>query len=134
MPKAYEIVFIDADETLFDFERAKDEALRECFAGIGLELAPDAIRDYDEINEGMWRLVEQGRMEKARLRSERFRLLFRAARHRRRGPSLQRGLHRCPGPRGPTSCRAPRSSAPTSGRNTGSRSSPTASRKCRSRA
>jgi 2-haloacid dehalogenase len=76
MTKPYEIVFIDADETLFDFERARDEALRACFAGIGLELTPDAIRDYDEINEGMWRLVEQGKMEKERLRSERFRVLF----------------------------------------------------------
>ena len=76
MPKAYGIVFIDADETLFDFERAKDEALRACFAGIGLELTADAIRDYDEINEGMWRLVERGEMEKGRLRSERFRVLF----------------------------------------------------------
>ena len=76
MPKAYKIVFIDADETLFDFERAKDEALRECFAGVGIVLTEGMIRGYDEINEGMWRLLEQGRIDKDRLRSERFRLLF----------------------------------------------------------
>jgi 2-haloacid dehalogenase len=75
MPK-YEVMFLDADETLFDFKKAEGWALLEAFGLRGLPLDDDVALAYSEINEGLWRRVERGELDQRSLRSERFRLLF----------------------------------------------------------
>jgi 2-haloacid dehalogenase len=74
--KKYDVVFLDADETLFDFRKAEDWALREAFARRGLPLGEDAALAYAEINQGLWRRLERGELDQRTIRSERFRLLF----------------------------------------------------------
>jgi 2-haloacid dehalogenase len=75
MPK-YEVVLLDADETLFDFKKAESWALREAFEARGLGLDEGACAAYEEINASLWRRIERGELDQRRLRSERFRLLF----------------------------------------------------------
>jgi 2-haloacid dehalogenase len=75
MPK-YEVVLLDADETLFDFRKAEGWALREAFRQRGRALTDGAAAAYDEINAGLWRRLERGELDQRTIRSERFRLLF----------------------------------------------------------
>jgi 2-haloacid dehalogenase len=75
MPK-YSVVFLDADETLFDFRKAEGWALNEAFRRRGLSLTDGAGAAYDEINAGLWRRLERGELDQRTIRSERFRLLF----------------------------------------------------------
>jgi len=72
----YELVFIDADETLFDFKRAESEALSGAFGQFGLEASEDSLREYEEVNKRLWAALERGEIDQARLKVERFRLLF----------------------------------------------------------
>jgi len=72
----YELVFLDADETIFDFKRAESYAVGQAFDQFGLELTQRAALDYEEINKGLWRIFEKGEMEQEFLKVERFRLLF----------------------------------------------------------
>jgi len=76
MPKPYTLVFLDADETLFDFRRAEEFALARSFEESGLTLTDRAAQEYERINIDLWRRLEHGEIDQQSLRSERFRLLF----------------------------------------------------------
>ena len=76
--KKYSGVLLDADNTLFDYDRAEAEALAETLA----EAAPnvsrgEAIEAYHSINAGYWKLFEQGKIDSAGLQSGRWVDLFR---------------------------------------------------------
>ncbi len=72
----YELIFLDADETLFDFRKAEGYALAASFDEYCLELSDAVFRDYDEINKALWKRLELGETDQASLKIERFRLLF----------------------------------------------------------
>jgi 2-haloacid dehalogenase len=74
--KDYELVFLDADETIFDFSRAESYALEETFRQYGLDATQDSLSAYHEINKELWERLEKGEMDQPRLKSERFRLLL----------------------------------------------------------
>jgi 2-haloacid dehalogenase len=76
--KNYGGVLLDADNTLFDYDRAEAEALDETFAETAPE-APrrEAVEAYHAINAGYWKLYEQGRIDSAGLQSGRWVDLFR---------------------------------------------------------
>lgn len=76
--KKYDGVLLDADNTLFDYDRAEAEALDETLA----EAAPkaprgEAVEAYHAINAGYWKLYEQGKIDSAGLQSGRWVDLFR---------------------------------------------------------
>lgn len=75
--KNYDLVFMDADETLFDFRRAEAFALAHAFGQCGLEATGGIVAGYNEINKGLWRQFERGETDQVTLKVERFRLLFR---------------------------------------------------------
>ena len=61
--KRYAGVLLDADNTLFDYDRAEAEALEETLA----ETAPEAprretVEAYHAMNAGYWKLYEQGKI------------------------------------------------------------------------
>jgi 2-haloacid dehalogenase len=72
----YDLVFLDADDTLFDFGRAEKFALERSFSQFGLRPSESAFLDYDEINKGLWRQLERGETVQEKLKKDRFRLLF----------------------------------------------------------
>jgi YjjG family noncanonical pyrimidine nucleotidase len=74
--KKYDLILIDADETLFDFRKTEGEALARTLAAAGLDPAGPAAEAYHEINAELWRRLERGEIDQPRLRVERFRLLF----------------------------------------------------------
>ena len=68
----YTTVLFDADGTLFDFLRAEKEAL--CETLLSFEIIPDdeRIAVYSDINDGLWKALERGEIEKDVLRYKRF--------------------------------------------------------------
>jgi putative hydrolase of the HAD superfamily len=75
-PKRYEGFILDADNTLFDFDRAERDALGEALLASGYETFPEAaFCHYHRINEELWKLFERGAMVQDQLRVERFRRL-----------------------------------------------------------
>ncbi len=67
---------LDADNTIFDYDRAEREALSAALAEAGVE-ATDGVREaYRVINDGLWRAFEQGIVTQDALRLERFRRLI----------------------------------------------------------
>ena len=71
----YKGIFIDADDTLFDFQTGEHVA-----AGRMLEFLrysdPGALTAYQEINAALWRDLEKGLTTQAKLKVRRFELLM----------------------------------------------------------
>ena len=63
---------LDADMTLFDFEKAERFALREACARFGIEISVKESALYHEINEALWRKLERGETTQAALQIQRF--------------------------------------------------------------
>lgn len=72
----YDIVLWDVDQTLLDFKRSEDYAVRHCFRLFGLEADDGIVARYSEINEGYWRKIETGAMGKKEALQGRFADLF----------------------------------------------------------
>jgi YjjG family noncanonical pyrimidine nucleotidase len=76
--KPYDLVFIDADETLLDFRKAERHALLNAFGQYGVESTEEIALAYEEINAAIWKRLEKGEIDQERLKVERFRMLFEA--------------------------------------------------------
>ena len=71
--KKYKYLLFDADNTLFDFDRAEHDAFLMLDA-----LCPGAFTEatysaYHEINRNVWHMLERGEITKNELKTERFR-------------------------------------------------------------
>lgn len=74
--KSYRWVLFDADHTLFDFDRASEEALAEVLAQHGYGWEDGMYPDYKRINVQCWTEYEQGKITRDTLVYERFRRYF----------------------------------------------------------
>ncbi len=74
--KQYTHLLIDADETLYDFEKTERLALEKVFAHYHKELTENIKMRYESINKALWEEVEAGVMTQFKLRTERFKRLF----------------------------------------------------------
>lgn len=72
----YTWLFFDADDTLFDYSRAENNALTATAEEFGLAGVPGLMPAYHAINQAIWIEFEQGKIDALRLRSERFARLF----------------------------------------------------------
>lgn len=69
----YNILLFDADNTILDFDKAEEQALKRAFAESGLHFDDDALTVYRRNNMRQWRLFEQGVIrEKSEVLSSRF--------------------------------------------------------------
>ena len=74
--KRYDVLLLDADETLFDFRRAEAEALELTLSECGIECTPEVEKLYSGINEALWKAFERGEVTKPFLKKARFVQLF----------------------------------------------------------
>jgi len=75
--KTYSAFILDADNTLFDFNRAEQAALRDALQANGYNGFPeDTYLLYHGINDSLWKLFEHGGISQEELHTERFRLLL----------------------------------------------------------
>ncbi len=76
MNKQYEHIFFDLDRTLWHFDENSRKVLVDIYTEFELNRciasANDFISTYEIINEELWTLYRNGKVEKEKLRSERF--------------------------------------------------------------
>lgn len=72
MNMRYDVLLCDADNTLFDFGRAEENAFADACAHMGLEATDALLATYSQINEALWKLLEQGGITQKTLRVRRF--------------------------------------------------------------
>lgn len=77
--RRYDVLLMDADETLFDFHRSEQEALQKALKDCGILATPSLIALYSRINDGLWKEFEKGLVTKPFLKEARFIRLFEQA-------------------------------------------------------
>lgn len=70
----YDTILFDADGTLLDFHRGESEAVREALLMSGIEADDEQIQTYSRINDGLWKKLERGEIERSVLLYHRFEL------------------------------------------------------------
>jgi len=68
----YRWLIFDADNTLFDYDRAEENALQKTFRMYGLTLTRGIHQVFGRINGEIWLLFESGEVTSQRLRVQRF--------------------------------------------------------------
>ena len=76
MAHRYTTLLLDADETIFDFNRAEHDSLKKVLAARNLPHGEEILSQYHRINASLWRAFERGEVTKDRLRVQRFEELF----------------------------------------------------------
>ena len=69
-------VFLDLDDTIFDFHLAEKKALSKTLTELGVEPTDATVSRYSEINASLWRKLERGEMEREEVLVNRFKFLF----------------------------------------------------------
>lgn len=73
----YTYLMLDADGTLFDFNRAERESAARTLTAFSLPCDDRAVAAYQSINDNLWKELERGEITQPELRVERFRRLNR---------------------------------------------------------
>lgn len=72
----YEIILWDVDQTLLDFLKSEDYALRYAFEQFGKCIDSAIVSLYSEINDSYWKRLEKGEITKQEVLHGRFQSLF----------------------------------------------------------
>ena len=72
----YDIILLDADDTLFDYSRAERSALERTCEAFGAPFDSRVLEQYHQINDALWKQFEQGAVTQDALRVRRFESLF----------------------------------------------------------
>ena len=72
MNRRYDVLLCDADNTIFDFEKAEEYAFADACAFAGIEPTTKLRETYSAINQALWKLLEQGGITQKVLRVRRF--------------------------------------------------------------
>ena len=68
----YPILLFDADNTLFDFDRAQSHALQLALTELNGYFEPHFLTTYAEVNHGFWQAFERGEISQSELKRQRF--------------------------------------------------------------
>ncbi|WP_462410794.1 YjjG family noncanonical pyrimidine nucleotidase [Neobacillus sp. Marseille-QA0830] len=74
--KRYKTLLFDVDNTLLDFSAAEREALRSLFEEQKISLTSEMEQSYMQINQGLWKSFEEGKIDRDEVVNTRFSLLF----------------------------------------------------------
>ncbi|MDD6275598.1 MAG: YjjG family noncanonical pyrimidine nucleotidase [Clostridia bacterium] len=69
-------ILFDLDDTIFDFGKAEENALKKTLLSIGVEPTEEAVKRYSEINLSQWKLLELGKLTRKELTVRRFKIFF----------------------------------------------------------
>jgi len=76
MKKHYPWLWFDADNTLFDYNKAEANALKQTFQSLSLPFEENYLGIYQRINHGLWQALEKQEITPTVLRFRRFELLL----------------------------------------------------------
>lgn len=68
----YQLILMDADDTIFDFQAGNRRAVNQLMDELGLA-APGIFDEYQAVNHACWQALERGEMTQEVLHVERFR-------------------------------------------------------------
>lgn len=71
-----DIFLLDLDETLLDFRRGEREQLARALKNAGMAAGERELSRFHEINDGLWKKLERGELDRKRLTVLRFEMLF----------------------------------------------------------
>ena len=71
----YDVLLLDADDTLFDFAKCERAALQNTLLDAGLPFTQAIYEAYSTINLSFWKMLERGEIDRASLRIKRFETL-----------------------------------------------------------
>lgn len=69
-------VLMDLDDTILDFHKAEQGALRKALIKIGVEPIPEVLQRYSEINESQWKRLERGELTQEQVKINRYKIFF----------------------------------------------------------
>lgn len=72
-----DIFLLDLDETLLDFSKTERENLICSLQQFSFPADDRAVARFHKINDGLWKALERGEIERERLKTVRFEMLFR---------------------------------------------------------
>ena len=72
MKTRYDVLLCDADNTIFDFNKAEENAFALTCAYMGFESSDALLETYSRINAALWKLLEEGGITQKVLRVRRF--------------------------------------------------------------
>lgn len=70
--KKYDFLLFDADNTLLDFNKAEEIAIKSTVKVMGYDPTPEMCKAYSEINLSVWKALELGKIDKQSLKTRRF--------------------------------------------------------------
>ena len=76
MSKNYDIVLLDADETVYDFKRAEKTAVSRTLRSFGVDPTDEVTEIYSASNLWCWKALERGDITREELKPLRFQMLF----------------------------------------------------------
>ena len=76
MPSRYDIILLDADETVYDFKLAEKTAVSRTLRAFGVEPTDEVIGIYSDGNLWCWKALERGDITRDELKPLRFKMLF----------------------------------------------------------
>jgi 2-haloacid dehalogenase len=72
----YKYILLDADNTLFDFDKAESVSLKATLEHLGIAFSEAINQAYSTINIKLWKLYEKNLIEKETIKTQRFSELF----------------------------------------------------------
>jgi len=86
-------VFLDLDDTIFDFHKSEAAALSATLTSLGIEPAAENLALYSRINRSQWESLERGEVTRDVILVRRFELLFRELGIKNREPREAQKLY-----------------------------------------
>lgn len=71
------IFLLDMDDTLLDFQKLERLNLIDVLSSFGISAGEEEARLFHTINDGLWKALERGEIERPQIVTKRFELLFR---------------------------------------------------------
>lgn len=68
----YDTFLLDADDTVFDFQKAAAHALKAAFEECGIKYKEEYRRVYMRVNDNLWKMLERREITKEQLLERRF--------------------------------------------------------------
>ncbi|NMB07842.1 MAG: noncanonical pyrimidine nucleotidase, YjjG family, partial [Tissierellia bacterium] len=71
----YEVLIFDADDTLFDFRKSEEYAIKNTMIDFNIEYKREKhLNMYRNINDALWKKYEKGNITQKKLKIERFKI------------------------------------------------------------
>ncbi|WP_400247928.1 YjjG family noncanonical pyrimidine nucleotidase [Niallia sp. JL1B1071] len=74
--KKYQTLLFDVDDTLLDFAATEDQAFRLLLQEQGVSYSEEWKRQYQQLNQGLWKAFEEGEITRDEVVNTRFTLFF----------------------------------------------------------